>query len=36
MGMDDCTAEQIAAFTAAAIYFGLDEIADLIGRLETG
>lgn len=32
--LEDCTAEQIAAFSAAAIYFGLDEIADLIGRLE--
>jgi hypothetical protein len=32
--LDDCTAEQIAAFIAAATYFELDEVADLIGRLE--
>lgn len=32
--LDACTAEQIAAFVAAASYFGLDQIADLIGRLE--
>ncbi|MGC4811180.1 hypothetical protein ACLQ29_11695 [Micromonospora sp. DT228] len=32
--LDDCAAEQIAAFAAAAIYFELDDIADLIGRLE--
>ncbi|WP_344141193.1 hypothetical protein [Polymorphospora rubra] len=32
--LDYCTAEQIAAFTTAAVYFELDEIADLIGRLE--
>jgi hypothetical protein len=32
--LDACTAEQIAAFTTATAYFGLDEIADLIGRLE--
>jgi hypothetical protein len=31
--LDGCTTEQIAAFTAAATYFGLDEIADLLGRL---
>lgn len=30
----DCTAEQISAFIAAATYFELDEVADLIGRLE--
>ncbi|WP_285560979.1 hypothetical protein [Actinoplanes regularis] len=32
--LDACTAEQVAAFSAAATYFELDEIADLIGRLE--
>lgn len=32
--LEVCTAEQIAAFAAAATYFELDEIADLIGRLE--
>jgi hypothetical protein len=32
--LDCCTAEQIAAFAAAAVYFELHEIADLIGRLE--
>ncbi|MFG1871630.1 hypothetical protein [Micromonospora arborensis] len=32
--LDDCTAEQIAAFAVAATYFELDDIADLIGRLE--
>ncbi|MEU7769780.1 hypothetical protein AB0C44_00460 [Micromonospora taraxaci] len=32
--LHDCTAEQIAAFAAAAIYFELDDIADLISRLE--
>ena len=31
--LDDCTPGQIAAFAAAATYLGLDEIADLIGRL---
>ncbi|MEV4767488.1 hypothetical protein AB0J89_33110 [Micromonospora chokoriensis] len=31
--LDDCTAEQIVAFSAAATYFELDDIADLIGRL---
>lgn len=32
--LDVCTVEQIAAFAAAATYFELDDIADLIGRLE--
>ncbi|MBQ0896208.1 hypothetical protein KBX37_24460 [Micromonospora sp. U56] len=32
--LNSCTTEQIAAFAAAATYFELDEIADLIGRLE--
>ncbi|MEV6344796.1 hypothetical protein [Actinoplanes sp. NPDC051851] len=32
--LDVCTADQIAAFIAAATYFELNEIADLIGRLE--
>jgi hypothetical protein len=32
--LDDCTAEQIDAFIAAATYFELHEVADLIGRLE--
>lgn len=32
--LDSCTAEQIAAFVAAANYFELYEVADLIGRLE--
>lgn len=32
--LDDCTADQIAAFTAAATYFELNDIADLIGRRE--
>ncbi|MEU8421352.1 hypothetical protein AB0C15_10805 [Micromonospora sp. NPDC048835] len=32
--LDVCTAEQIAAFAAAATYFEIDEVADLIGRLE--
>lgn len=30
--LDSCTAAQIAAFIAAAVYFELDEIAGLIGR----
>ncbi|MEU8283333.1 hypothetical protein AB0C01_03260 [Micromonospora sp. NPDC048905] len=32
--LDDCTAEQIAAFAASATYFELDDVADLIGRLD--
>ncbi|WP_436531309.1 hypothetical protein [Actinoplanes sp. HUAS TT8] len=32
--VSDCTDEQIAVFVAAAIYLGLDEVADLIGRLD--
>jgi len=32
--LEDCTTEQIAAFAAAATYFELAGIADLIGRLE--
>jgi hypothetical protein len=33
--LQDCTAEQITAFTTAAIYFGLEEIAYLIDRPES-
>lgn len=32
--LDSCTAQQIAAFAAAATYLELHEIADLMGRLE--
>jgi hypothetical protein len=32
--LQDCTADQVAAFIAAAAYLELDEIAGLIGRLE--
>lgn len=32
--LDACTTEQIAAFIAAATYLELDEVANLIGRLE--
>ncbi|GAA1535672.1 hypothetical protein GCM10009827_062500 [Dactylosporangium maewongense] len=32
--LDYCTAEQIAAFIAAATYFELDAVADLMSRLE--
>ncbi|GAA2706260.1 hypothetical protein Apa02nite_069540 [Actinoplanes palleronii] len=32
--LDACTDEQIAAFSTAAAYFGLDQIVDLLGRLE--